>query len=135
MKRSILITIVMAAAFVAAIFVYKRYDPASHPMYPQCPFFGMTGLHCPGCGSQRAIHHLANAEWYQAANDNVLVYMGLLVIVYNLTIRTHNHFYPKARWKNILYSSKVSWGILVLVLGFWLLRNLPIVPFDWLAPG
>ena len=125
----------MAAALVAAFFLYRHFDPASHPIYPKCPFFGLTNLHCPGCGSQRAVHHLANGEWHHAANDNVLIYFGLLAVVYNLVIRTQNHLRPQKPWSNLLHRAWVSWGIFVLVVSFWIFRNIPVSPFDWLAPG
>ena len=44
---------------------------------PQCPFKQITGLSCPGCGIQRAIHALMHGEIKDAIHYNLfLLYSG-----------------------------------------------------------
>jgi len=44
---------------------------------PKCPFKLITGLSCPACGIQRAIHALIHGEYAEAISYNYfLVYSG-----------------------------------------------------------
>lgn len=79
----------VVAAFVAVIVaagLYWGLDPAGHP-FPRCMVNALTGLECPGCGSQRAIHALLHgdiaAAWgYNALLVTVLPLMPLLFATY-----------------------------------------------------
>ena len=44
------------------IAVYLIFDPTQSDLFPKCPFMMLTGLKCPGCGSQRVIHALLNGD-------------------------------------------------------------------------
>ena len=45
-------------ALVALTIIYYRVSPTSSVFFPKCAFLMLTGLKCPGCGSQRAVHAL-----------------------------------------------------------------------------
>ena len=49
---------VAGAALVAVVTVGVR-DPHAAGNYPTCPSIALFGVHCPGCGSMRAMHELA----------------------------------------------------------------------------
>ena len=77
----IAVGLIAAAALIAA---YYRLGPESG-LYPRCMFRQLTGLDCPGCGSQRAIHallhgHVAEAWGYNAQTDvnSVWLYISYL---------------------------------------------------------
>ena len=43
-------------------------DPMAPPLpLPGCPFLGLTGWFCPGCGSSRAIRALVSGDVARAA--------------------------------------------------------------------
>ena len=49
---------------------------------PKCSFKLLTGLSCPGCGLQRAVHALLNGEPMKAIQYNYfLVYSGPTVLL------------------------------------------------------
>ena len=47
---------ILAVSVLALI--YYKFNPSDIAIFPKCPFLLLTGLKCPGCGSQRAIHSL-----------------------------------------------------------------------------
>ncbi|WP_225974845.1 DUF2752 domain-containing protein [Arachidicoccus ginsenosidivorans] len=49
--------------------------------FPKCPFRSLTGLQCPGCGSQRAIHDLLNLDILGAFRENALMVVSIPYIV------------------------------------------------------
>ena len=60
-------TALAACAIALAGAAYFALDPATNAIFPRCPFLTLTGLKCPGCGSQRAIHCLLHADIRGAA--------------------------------------------------------------------
>ena len=46
---------------VGAAILYLR-DPTGNAFFPKCMVYSATGLYCPGCGTQRALHHLLHAR-------------------------------------------------------------------------
>ena len=52
-------------------------NPSSYWFMPKCPFKLITGLNCPGCGIQRAIHAMLHGKFTEAITYNYyLVYSG-----------------------------------------------------------
>ena len=103
------------------------FDPAAATFYPSCVFHKLTGLHCPGCGSLRATHHLLQGHLGEALSMNILLFILAPVLT--------GYAIQGLRGKTVRISCKVGITILVLVLLFWVLRNLPVAPFSILAPS
>ena len=83
-------TIIAISIMAILTIVYLIFDPAKSAWFPRCPFLVLTGLKCPGCGSQRVIHSLLNGDiasaWHKRtfggiSPDNIPV----------LLRRTHSH--------------------------------------------
>lgn len=71
----------MAVAFVIAIVLLYVYDPTTISFSYQCPFKKLTGLDCPGCGGQRAVHALLHLRFKEAFLFNpFLVIAGLYLV-------------------------------------------------------
>lgn len=118
---------------IALICVYIFIDPNQVDFLPKCPLYFTTGLYCPGCGSQRATHQLLNFNFLGVVNQNVLYALGILLFVYNgLIIITIKYF--KKSYYNYMYHPKTPIILLILIIVFWVLRNLPYYPFNMLAP-
>ena len=68
--------------FVAFLIIFGgiilyNLNPTQYWFMPQCPFKQITGLSCPGCGIQRAIHALMHGEIKDAIHYNLfLLYSG-----------------------------------------------------------
>lgn len=127
----------IALLFTAAIampllyfFVYPLYGI----YFPKCIFFLTTGFYCPGCGSQRAFVALLHGDILSALHDNFLAVILLPFLLYALVVFFYNLFSSKKITKRIFYSSLSAKLILVLVIAFAVLRNIPLYPFNLLAP-
>lgn len=113
--------LVAAAALLCLVY------PRQNAWLPPCPFHALTGFDCPGCGSTRALRALLHGRWMEAIGFNALFIPGLLM----LGIGYAQRFGGKARllWQRI-NRPKI---VLIAVIAFWILRNLPWMPFAWLS--
>jgi hypothetical protein len=65
----------------AALVVLYRFDP-SQGGFPACPFRSITGLLCPGCGSQRAVHDLMHLQVGRAFHHNALLVLAIPALLF-----------------------------------------------------
>lgn len=70
--RRAVIILAATAALTAAIVIYAVFDPAAN-FFPRCPVKMATGLDCPGCGTQRALHALLHGDFAGALRFNALL--------------------------------------------------------------
>jgi hypothetical protein len=100
---------------------------------PKCILYGTTGIYCPGCGSQRATHQLLNFNIFGILQHNVLYFISLVILGYHLIVLIINAMFKKNIY-NYVYHPKTPLAILVFIIIFWILRNIPYYPFNLLAP-
>ncbi len=124
-----------AGLFVATIGLVAYVgvkDPNEAGHYPTCPFLALTGYYCPGCGSLRTIHALAHLDFSTPLTLNVLTLFVMIPIAVFYYVRwTTERFLGRPIRKSMAHPLWI-WSLLVLILVFWLLRNLE--PFAFLAP-
>lgn len=121
------------AAVVAACGLYLWFaGPLPARWLPPCLFHTITGLHCPGCGSTRALHALASGNLAAALGYNPLVVAVLPLACAWAVARV---------WKTLRQDPTpvrlprhASTVALVIIVLFFVLRNLPWWPFLLLAP-
>ena len=113
---------------------YFFINPKEVIFLPECPLHATTGIYCPGCGSQRATHQLLNFNIFGALQQNVLYLISLLVLGYHLIVTGINTIFKKQLY-NYIYHPKTPLVILVFIIIFWILRNIPYYPFNLLAPN
>jgi hypothetical protein len=124
-KKLLIVTAVLAVPTV-----YFFFD-ARKGLFPQCPFHFVTGFHCPGCGSQRALSALVHGDFVSAIQYNILLILFLPLLLYAGFISVRYSDTQKLKlWYNPLFGRIV----VIVILGFWLLRNIPLYPFTFLAP-
>lgn len=99
----------------------------------KCPIYTMTGIYCPGCGSQRATFELFHLNLWGVLKLNALYFLALLLVLNHVITSLINKYFNK-NLKSLLNHKKAPIIILVLTLIFSILRNLPFEPFNWLAP-
>ena len=106
-------------------------DPNTSSLYPQCPFKALTGYDCPGCGITRALHSFLHGNLLQAADHNLLaVLIAILAVGWLVVARVQRRRgRPTPRFS---LSPRATIAIALVVLAFWVLRNLPMQPFHWL---
>ncbi|MEN5069228.1 MULTISPECIES: DUF2752 domain-containing protein [Stenotrophomonas] len=122
-----------AVAAGAGFWVLRHYDPnsASSP-FPPCSFLAVTGYYCIGCGLTRALHALAHGDVVTAFSMNPLAM--LMLAIAPLVIGWALGWRPRALQPLITLLMKPAFW-LILLPAYWIARNLPWVPFTWLAPG
>ena len=126
--------VAVGAIALAAVTTIGLLDPELRGhLSPGCPFRTVTGLDCPGCGATRAVYALTQGDVGLALDHNVLVVLALPVFagawVLWLLARTGRRVRP------LVVPPIVSYGIAVVLVTFWVLRNLPWTPFLWLGSG
>jgi len=77
--------ILIAAIILLGAIVLYVINPSECQFAPKCPFKLLTGLSCPGCGIQRAIHALLHGNLSDAISYNLYLvyagpYAGLLIV-------------------------------------------------------
>src|SRR5215471_10447887 len=65
------------AGIAASGVILFHFDPEKAGFFPVCQFHQWTGLDCPGCGSQRALHALLHGQLITALHDNLLLILSL----------------------------------------------------------
>jgi len=125
--------ILMLVLFIALALFYFLVNPSGVDYLPKCPLYTTTGIYCPGCGSQRATHDLLHLNIIGVIHHNALYLLALILLGYHGILLLANRFFNKNR-KSILNHPKTPLIVLIIIVLFWILRNLPYAPFNWLAP-
>ena len=108
-----------------AIFIYI-FNPEESGLYPGCPFHSMTRMHCPGCGTLRALHSLFHGDFERACGFNILMVISIPLITGLLVY--------KILFKKDYIGTVISRSMLFIIVVYWILRNFTIYPFTLLAP-
>lgn len=123
-KRSWRITVGVAVAFAvaAALVLLYRMDPSASVLAPKCPFHLLTGLDCPGCGSQRAIHSLLHLRLGDAFRYNALMVLSIPFLILLVFASLNRKRLP--RLYAALNSQATIWTVFAIIVAWWILRNL-----------
>lgn len=111
------------AGVLALAVIYFFFDPSKFKFFPSCPFLLVTGCQCPGCGSQRAVHHLLHGEFSDAWSMNPLLVCALpyLIIGFIFDYTPLKNRFPRF-YKALRGQVAVIVSLVVVVL-FWIGRN------------
>lgn len=123
----------IAVAGVIGLAAIYLIDPREPGNYPICPFFGLTGWHCPGCGTLRALHQLLHGDIAAAFGFNAYTMLAVPAIVYSLSTDALRAYGLPAPPRLFIPAGWI-WALLAAVAVFWILRNLPVEPLTILAP-
>lgn len=109
------------AAISLAALIYWGIDPMSG-FYPRCPFYTLTGLQCPGCGTQRAIHALLHADIPAAWHHNALLFILLPIIVLIILAESAPRRLPRL---HAALTSTPAIALILAIITLWtIIRNL-----------
>lgn len=106
------IALCLTPAFVAGVVLLRFYDPAANSLFPRCPFYVLTGLKCPGCGTLRAIHSALNGRFGEAIAWNPILVIAIPVVVALLISPA------------VARNKYVGYGIFGVIMLYWIIRNL-----------
>ena len=109
---------------IFTVILYRQFNPLEYNCFPPCPFYTLTGWLCPGCGSQRAIHHLLNGNLINAWHDNPMMILSIPYLMLGLTFR----FIPLRnirlqRIEHYLFHGRAISIILFILILYWIGRN------------
>ena len=123
---------ILAAISVPVILILILIYEHSGGSGMTCPFYRLTGLYCPGCGSGRAVQALYRGHIIQAIRYNILLpLLGLP----SLAVLIHEYLrivFPAMKLKPVFVSQSAVKAVIAVVVAFWVLRNVPSLSF--LAP-
>lgn len=120
--RRSLILLAGGVAITLLILVYTVFDPASTPWMPKCPFRLLTGLDCPGCGSQRAIHALLHGDLHAAFSANAMLVILSPVILLLAFAEFNRRRFPRL-YRRLAHPATVL-TLLAILLGWAVVRNI-----------
>ena len=121
----------VAAVVGLGALALRLRDPHASGSWGVCPFHAMTGAWCPGCGSLRAVNDLTHGDVLAAASSNLVFLLVLPVLVF-LWVDWVRHSWAGTRRVSSGLSTPTVWLLLVPILVFSVVRNLPFG--SWLAP-
>lgn len=100
---------------------------------PACPFRAVTGLDCPGCGGTRALFALTRGDVALALDHNLVTTIALpvLVVAWALWLAVRMGW----RQRPLVVQPSVAYAVAGVFVVFFVLRNLPWLPFTWLGSG
>ena len=120
----------MIALFVVfatgGIYFYTVFDPERQgSFFPKCIFYVLTGYKCPGCGTQRALHHLLQGDFLEAFKQNALAFLSVPYIILQTFAhksRRFNEKYPRTATALKGYLSTLIAAAAIFI--FWITRNI-----------
>ncbi|MCG8600617.1 MAG: DUF2752 domain-containing protein [Verrucomicrobiales bacterium] len=130
---------VLLVGLVLASYLLRADLGAGNHFLPKCVLKSLTGLNCPGCGNTRAAQALLRGDVAGAVQQNVLFIVSLPFLFYWGAKTWVNWVFP-GTWKPIPFFQNLRWkqrysvALIILLIAFSVLRNVPIPPFTWLAP-
>ena len=111
-------------ALLIGIGVLFVFNPEGAFWFPKCWFYQLTGLQCPACGTQRAIHQALHLNFAAAFKYNPFV---ILSMPYLLSLVVVQWFDPKNKLQKLRFFSnhRITVNIyLVLLILWWIIRNI-----------
>ena len=109
------------------------HDPVVYPI--PCAIHLLTGLYCPGCGAGRACFALLHGKLPGAFSYNPLMVILIPFICLYVAVRGLDWAVTGGNHVDGKISVKLLVAILVLILIYGIVRNIPVLPFSLLAPG
>ncbi|MEO8591517.1 MAG: DUF2752 domain-containing protein [Flavobacteriales bacterium] len=111
--------ILLGVVAMTALFALYFFDPATSRGFLPCPFHWLTGLDCPGCGSQRALHDLLHGRVGEAFGHNAALVCAIPILGLQWGA---SRFRPRDQpWSA---DNRVVIGWAVALVGWGVLRNL-----------
>lgn len=115
---------------VICVYFYLNNPDQNQGYFLRCPTNFLFGINCPGCGVQRAIHHLLHLNFLQALRANALFVCSLPLFISLL----FDFIFETKKTTQLLSNKFVIVGLLLVVLLFGILRNVAVFPFILLNP-
>lgn len=124
-RYKFMIRIAGAILIILLSIIYRKFNPLDSSLFPKCPFLMLTGLKCPGCGSQRALHYLLNFQIVEAFKVNAFMVVSLpFLLLLTFLSLTYHRSSRLLKWRDRLYGKRSIYIILAIIINFWIFRNI-----------
>ena len=120
-----------AAACAGAVYLYF-HNPYEYPL--PCIFYVLTGFYCPGCGAGRASYSILHGRFADAFCYNPLMTILLPLIGLYIAARMVDWIITGGNHVDRKINAKFLTWVLVVVVVYGVVRNIPVFPFTLLAP-
>ncbi|MEZ5211014.1 DUF2752 domain-containing protein [Gordonia sp. PP30] len=120
---------ILAGVAAAGTFIWFADPSKPGGIMPVCPTHALLGIDCPGCGMSRAIYYLEHGELGTALHYNAVGVVALALLAVSFVTYTIGLWRGRAvrGWQNWRHTPTVA---LVVTLVWFVIRNIPIAPFD-----
>ncbi len=81
-KKYLLIFAIFAAIFAGLVYLYFNDPNLPNSKTPDCIFYRLTSLKCPGCGSTRALYALLHLNFKESFMQNPFVLLFVPFFVF-----------------------------------------------------
>ncbi|MEK6279743.1 MAG: DUF2752 domain-containing protein [Acidobacteriota bacterium] len=126
-NRRLTVGLIWLTVGAAAAYVFI-FEPGKSGFFLDCPFRGLTGFNCPGCGTTRGLHLLLHGDFVGAFQFNPFMFLLLPVLLYALARHTNAVFRNQPSNGKQLNPAFI-WMFFVVMMSFWIFRNTPFYPF------
>ena len=131
--RAVWVALGVLALACGAVLLHDR-GPGGLGWLPGCSFRRLTGLNCPGCGMTRAASAALHGDFATAFRLNPVGMVLLPVAMLALGIEAIGWVRGRPLPFRLKVGARGAWVLFAVLVGFWVLRNLPFPPFTYLAP-
>lgn len=116
--------IIISGIFLGLLAFFYRIDPESTWWIPKCPFYHLTGLQCPACGTQRAIHHLLHFHLREAAAFNPFLFVSMPYLAALAWVEGFGLGKTNSCLRTFCYNKWTIYLYLAFIILWWIGRNL-----------
>lgn len=104
------------------ILFYYIFNPLQSRFMPQCAFHRLTGLSCPGCGTQRALHALLHGDIAAAFSANAFLIIISPLLMFLLWVELNRTRRPRIYVKvhNVAFIAVIA----AMLIGWGVVRNI-----------
>lgn len=134
MKKYIIV-VISVLVLTLILIMYYNYEESDSGWSVQCGLYQATGLYCPGCGGQRALHYLLHGQIGKALRYNLLFVAGIPFFIYLYYVLVRVYLLKgKYNAQSFIFSKNFAIIFLLIFLVYFVLRNIPFSPFIYLIP-
>ncbi len=131
LKKPVRIIVGISVPVFAILGAWYLYTMEGHI---PCVFQTVTHLHCPGCGAARASRSLLHLDILKAIDYNVLFVIFLPISAYFMLKQYIRYVFAKDILPMVKINRTTAIIITIVIALFGILRNIPLYPFNILAP-
>ena len=108
---------------ISACSLLYFFNPGTTLWAPKCSFYLLTGLECPTCGSQRAVHTIMNGEIIKgfAYNPFIIIAIPYAVALISISlVKTRT----TRKIKKIILCRRAIYIYMAIYIAWWIIRNI-----------